>query len=343
MKKGIMATLRNLFILLGILLVGCGPLDRGPEMVSIRGVVFGTYYSIIYYDDDGEVYQHAVDSLFRDFNSSLSFYDKNSLLSRINRNEETAVDDYFEVVFKRSQEIAEETDGAFDATVFPLVDAWGFGFSERGDLSPEKIDSILGFVGYNKVWLEDGHVHKADERVQLDFNAIAKGYASDLVGKYLESNGVTSYLVEIGGDITAGGAKPDGDLWRIGLEIPAERVDAPQEWEYYVEVEHAGLATSGDYRKYYEDEDGMRYSHTIDPVTGYPVNHQLMSVSVFAADGMSADAYATAFMVMGLEDAVDFVESRDDLEAYFVFSTDDHGKFEYHATTGLDLLTRDDL
>ncbi len=334
---------RLTILFFALLMAGCGPLDRGPEMVSIRGVVFGTYYSIIYYDDDGEVYQHAIDSLFQDFNSSLSFYDKNSLLSRINRNEETAVDDYFEVVFKRSQEIAEETDGAFDATVFPLVDAWGFGFSERGDLSPEKIDSILGFVGHDKVWMDDGHIYKEDERVQLDFNAIAKGYASDLAGKYLKSKGVISYLVEIGGDIMSGGAKPDGDLWRIGLEIPAEGADAPQEWEYYVEVEHRGLATSGDYRKYHKDEDGVRYSHTIDPATGYPVDHQLMSVSVFAADGMSADAYATAFMVMGLEDAIDFAESRDDLEAYFIFSTEARGDFKYHATTGLDLLTRDDL
>ncbi len=334
---------RLIFLFFALLLAGCGPLDREPEMITIRGVVFGTYYTIIYYDDDGRNYQEPIDSLFSEFNRSLSFYDKNSLLSRINRNEETAVDDYFDIVFRRSQEIAEETDGAFDATVFPLVDIWGFGFSDRSELAAEKVDSILDFVGYEKVWLDDGYIRKADERVQLDFNAIAKGYAADLVGELLESKGVTAYLVELGGDLCAGAEKPDGSLWRIGLEVPAEEADAAQKWEYYVEINNQGLATSGDYRRYYEDEEGLRYSHTIDPATGYPVDHHLMSVSVFAADGMSADAYATAFMVMGLEDAIDFAESHDDLEAYFIFSTEARGEFEYHATTGLNLLTRDDL
>ncbi len=334
---------RLLFLFFALLLAGCGPLDREPEMITIRGVVFGTYYTIIYYDEDGRNHQGPIDSLFREFNRSLSFYDENSLLSRINRNEETAVDDYFKVVFQRSQEIAGETGGAFDATVFPLVDTWGFGFSDRSALAAEKVDSILDFVGYEKVWLDDGHIRKADERVQLDFNAIAKGYAADLVGELLESKGVASYLVELGGDLTAGAEKPDESLWRIGLEVPAAEADAPQEWEYYVEIANQGLATSGDYRRYYEDEDGLRYSHTIDPSTGFPVDHHLMSVSVFAPDGMSADAYATAFMVMGFDQAKDFVESREDLEAYFVFAADEPEAFSYYASSGLELLTRDDL
>jgi len=334
---------RLIFLFFALLMAGCGPLDRDPEMVTIRGLVFGTYYTIIYYDDDGRNYQEPIDSLFREFNQSLSFYDKNSLLSRINRNEETEVDDYFAVVFERSQEVAKETDGAFDATVFPLVDTWGFGFSDRSDIAAEKVDSILDFVGHEKVWLDDGHIRKADERVQLDFNAIAKGYAADLVGELLESKGVTSYLVELGGDLAAGAEKPDGSLWRIGLEIPAKAADAPQEWEYYVEISNQGLATSGDYRRYYEDEDGLRYSHTIDPSTGFPVDHHLMSVSVFAPDGMSADAYATAFMVMGLDQAKDFVENREDLEAYFVYATEETEGFGYHASSGLKLMTRDDL
>ncbi len=332
----------SIFTLLAGIIMACGPLDRAPQMINIRGMVFGTYYSITYYEDDGIVFQEAIDSLFRDFNRSLSFYDKESLLSRINRNEETRVDEYFEVVFTRAQEISRETDGAFDATVFPLVNAWGFGFSERADMSLEMVDSLLQFVGYEKVWLEDGHIVKADDRVQLDFNAIAKGYAADVVGFFLESEGVETYLVEIGGDLTARGVKPDGSKWRIGLETPAGEMDEVQEWEYYVAFKDAGLATSGDYRRYYE-EDGRRYSHTIDPKTGYPIDHQLMSVSVFAEDGMSADAYATAFMVLGLEETIAFVERREDLEAYLIFAADDTDTYGHYASTGLELLSREDL
>lgn len=336
MKKWIL-----FFLISGLLFTGCGAPDSGPQMVNIRGIVFGTYYSVTYYEDDGTAFDAEIDSLLQDFNSSLSFYDRESLLSRINRNEETRVDDYFEVVFRRSMEISRETDGAFDATVFPLINAWGFGPTERADMTQARVDSLLDVVGYEKIRLENGHVVKDDDRVQLDFNAIAKGYAADVVGEFLESKGVDVYLVEIGGDLVAKGMKPDESNWRIGLEIPAQEADADQEWHYFVEVMDQGLATSGDYRRYYE-EDGRRYSHTIDPGTGYPVDHHLISVSVFAADAMSADAYATAFMVMGLDESISFVEDRDDLEAYLIFSDDEEG-FGYYVSTGLDLMSREDI
>ncbi len=328
-------------IFIAMLLASCSFPGRGPQMINIRGVVFGTYYSIIYYDDEGRVFEEAIDSVFREFNASLSFYDPQSILSKINRNEETLVDEYFRVVFNRAQEISEETDGAFDATVFPLVNAWGFGFSDRSVMTTEKVDSMLEFIGYDKVYIDGDHIEKKDERVQLDFNAIAKGYAADVVGFFLESKGLDTYMVEIGGDLIAKGLKPDGSKWRIGLEVPADDMHAEQQWQYFVEIVDAGLATSGDYRRYYE-VDGKRYSHTIDPHTGYPVSHQLLSASVFAKDAMSADAYATAFMVMGLEDATAFVENREDLEAYFIFYDDD-GDIAYHASSGLRLLARDDL
>ncbi len=329
------------FLISILVLNGCGALDRGPQMVNIRGIVFGTYYSVTYYEEDGTAFDAEIDSLLQDFNASLSFYDPESLLSRINRNEETRVDDYFEVVFRRSQDISQETDGAFDATVFPLVNAWGFGASERAEMTQAKVDSLLDMVGYEKIRLEDGHVVKDDERVQLDFNAIAKGYAADVVGHYLESRGVDVYLVELGGDLVAKGIKPDESKWRIGLEIPAEEAEADQQWHYFVEILDQGLATSGDYRRYFE-EDGQRYSHTIDPATGYPVDHNLMSVSVFAKDAMSADAYATAFMVMGFDESVSFVEDRDDLEAYFIFADEEDG-YGYYASSGLELMSREDI
>jgi len=323
-----------------LMLASCGPVERPPRMITIRGVVFGTYYTITYFDQEGRVFQEEIDSLFADFNRSLSFYDPESLLSRINRNEETLTDDYFRTVFLRSMEISEETSGAFDATVFPLTSAWGFGYLEAADIEPEKVDSLLEFVGYQKAGLENGHVVKQDPRVQFDFNAIAKGYAADVIGRYLDAQHIDSYMVEIGGDLVAGGAKPDGSKWRIGLEVPAEKAGDLQEWHYFVEVENTGLATSGDYRRY-RIVDGQRVSHTIDPATGYPVQHRLMSVSVFAPDAMSADAYATAFMVMGLDDALAFVEDRAHLEGYFIFF--DNGRYGHHISSGLELFSREEL
>jgi FAD:protein FMN transferase len=331
---------RHAITVLGImlLLVSCSGPDREPRQVSIRGTVFGTYYSVIYFDREARDFQESIDSLFAVFNSSLSYYDPNSLISRINRNETDQVDEFFQAVYLRAGEISRETGGAFDATVSPLVNAWGFGFAEREKMDNAIVDSLLEFVGFRKTRLEGDRIVKTDERVQFDFNAIAKGYAADVIVQFLESRGIGSCLVEIGGDLVARGRKPGGTMWRIGLEKPAASMEAPQEWEYSLEMEDRGLATSGNYRRYYE-EDGMRYSHTIDPVTGYPVQHTLLSVSVLAADGMSADAYATAFMVMGLEQALAFVEDRDDLEAFFVFSTADKG-FESLGSSGLELHRR---
>ena len=328
------------FTLLAVLLLmaACKGPDREPGQVSIRGTVFGTYYSVIYFDHEIRNFQESIDSLFSVFNSSLSYYDPNSLISRINRNETDQVDDFFRTVYLRSEEISRETGGAFDATVSPLVNAWGFGFSEREQMDSDMVDSLLALVGFKKARLDADRIIKEDSRVQFDFNAIAKGYASDVVAAFLVSKGITTCLVEIGGDLVALGRKPDGTRWRIGLEKPAPSLDAPQEWEYAVEVEDLGLATSGNYRRYYE-EGGMRYSHTIDPATGYPVKHNLLSVSVFAPDAMSADAYATAFMVMGLEKSIAFVEARDDLEAYFVYSGPD-GIIESVHSSGLELQRR---
>lgn len=309
-----------------------------PGFTSIRGTVFGTTYTISYFSHDTTNLLPAIDSLFHVFNQSLSYYEKNSLISRINRNETDTTDVFFRTVSERAVAISEETDGAFDATVSPLVNAWGFGFSKKEEITDELIDSLLQFVGFRNAWLEGHRVVKADERVQFDFNAIAKGYAADVIGDFLASRGVDIFLVEIGGDLVVKGVKPDGSKWRIGLENPAASMYDEQQWDYYVELEDIGLATSGNYRRYYE-ADGMRYAHTINPATGFPVQHPLLSASVFAPDGMSADAYATAFMVMGLEASVEFVERRDDLEAFFIYAAND-GTFQSHATSGLNLRRR---
>lgn len=330
------------FVLILLLLLGaCGIQKKDPQLINIRGVVFGTYYSITYFSKDGVVYQHEIDSLFNAFNESMSYYVPHSLISRINNNETDQVDDFFRVVYLRSIEVFEASGGAFDPTVSPLVNAWGFGFAQRKDMSRQKVDSLRQLIGLNRTRLEGNRIIKDDPRIQFDFNAIAKGYAADVIGAYLETKDITTYLVEIGGDLTSRGLKPDGSKWRIGLEKPARDFDDPQDWDYYVELHDMAVATSGNYRRYYE-EGGQRFSHTIDPFTGYPVTHNLLSVSVFAKDGVTSDAYATAFMVMGYEKAKTFVESKTDMEAFFIFSSgpQDYGTY---ATSGLKLLKREDL
>ena len=311
------------------------------QQVSIRGVVFGTYYSISYFEEDGTLYQEEIDSLFEVFNNSMSYYVPQSLISRINNNETLEVDEFFRVVYQRSVDIFEISEGAFDPTVSPLVNAWGFGFRQREDISQGLVDSLMELTGLNRTRLEGNQIIKEDPRIQFDFNAIAKGYAADVIGEFLESKGIHIYLVEIGGDLVAKGEKPDGTPWRIGLEKPATDFDDPQEWDFYVELRDRAVATSGNYRRYYE-KDGQRFSHTIDPFTGYPVKHNLLSVSVFAKDGITSDAFATAFMVMGFEKARAFVEAEPEMDAFFIYSTgpDQYGTY---ATPGLTLLKREDL
>ena len=345
MKKTIiMKTLKNrvsvVALSLLVFLNSCGSGDTVYQRITFSGEIFGTYYSVSYYSEDGVNYQEEIDSIFNDFNNSMSYYVKSSVLSRINRNETSVPDEYFIQVFNRSYEISEETNGAFDATVSPLVNLYGFGFQKKGEVTQRKIDSILQFVGYEKAVLVDGRIVKEDERVSFDFNAIAKGYAADVIGDFLESRGVNMFLVEIGGDMLIRGNKPDGSNWRIGIEKPAKTFDEPQEWKHIIEVEDRGVATSGNYRQYFVGEDGKKYSHTINPSTGKPVSHNLLSVTVVADDAMSADAYATAFMVMGLDKSKEFVESRDDLDAFFIFADYDE-EYGTYATSGLEVIHRD--
>lgn len=328
-------------LLLLLFWAGCGSNNHQLSKVTFRGEVFGTYYTISYFEEEASNYQQEIDSLLEDFNQSLSYYQPNSVVSRINRNETDATDEYFRTVFQRAQQISQTTGGAFDVTVAPLVNAWGFGFKEKETMTPEKVDSLKQLVGYERVSLVGQRIVKQDPAIQFDFNSIAKGYAADVVGAFLEEQGIDTYMVEIGGDLMVKGLKPDGSQWRIGMEKPAASSDDPQDWDFYVELKDQAVATSGNYRRYYE-EDGQRYSHTIDPVTGYPVSHNLLSVSVFAPDAMTADAYATAFMVMGLQRSIEYVERNQQLEAYFIFS-EGPGTYGTYATPGLELLNREDL
>lgn len=297
------------------------------------GEAQGTYYAVTYFDEGGRNFQPQLDSILHAFDRSVSIWVPESIISRINNNDSTALPDgWFTDIFTRSVEISESTGGAFDFTVGPLVNAWGFGFKNKIRLDSAKVDSLKALVDYQTVRLEDGRIIKQDPNVQFDFNAIAQGHSVDVLGKFLEEKGIENYLVDIGGEVLGKGKKPGNAYWTVGIENPAADSAAERTLNAKAHLYNRAMATSGNYRKYYE-EDGMRYSHTIDPKTGYPVRHSLLSVSVLAGDCATADGYATAFMVMGLEKSLEFLEGHPELQAYFIYS-DENGEYRVKFTEG---------
>ncbi len=322
-----------------ILIVGC---SGKPVMVKFSGETQGTYYAITYFEKKASNYQQQIDSLLHRFDSSASLWKPNSLLSKINNNDSTArTDETLEILFRKSMEISEQSNGAFDITVGPLVSAWGFGFSDRLKVDKHIVDSLLPLVNYKHLTLTNGRILKQDNRMRLDFNAIAQGYAVDLVAQFLESKKIKSYLVDIGGEVLAKGTKPDKTEWSVGIELPAASADDERQVKAIVSLHDKALSTSGNYRKYYE-ENGVRYSHTIDPSTGYPVKHSVLSVSVLASDCMTADACATVMMVKGLENSKPFLAAHPGLEAYFIYS-DSTGAMQTWYTPGFGKLIKEEL
>ena len=304
-----------------------------PEPVKLNGMAQGTYYSITYYDDDRRDFSQEIDSLLSYFNTVASVYEPNSIISKINKNQSYKLNSMFLDIYTKGMEVARMTDGRFDMTVMPLVNAWGFGFTTRQKLDSAKVDSILQFVGYEKITLKDGRIIKEDPRIKLDFNSIAQGYSVDWLASYLESKGIEDYLVDIGGEVYARGKKPGGDYWKVGIKKPARNKNDAREIKEVVALKDQALATSGNYRKYYQ-KDGVRYSHTINPETGFPVKHSLLSVSVLAPEAVTADAFATAFMVMGLKESKKFLKKNPDLDAYFIYSDRD-GELKTWFTSGI--------
>ncbi len=286
----------------------------------LDGFTQGTSYYIAYNSPDSIDYHEDIKELFAYIDNSMSIYNPGSVISAVNRSEPgIRPDDYFVAVFERAMEISEKTGGAFDITVGPLVNAWGFGFTERENITPELVDSILGFTGWHKVRLEDGLIVKDDERIMLDMNAIAKGYTVDVVARFFDSRGINDYMIEVGGEIRVKGTNRNDQLWRIGIDKPVDDPAAmSRELQEVLHLTGASLATSGNYRRFYI-EDGQRFAHTIDPSTGYPVRHNLLSATVVTTTAMDADAFATAFMVMGLEESMEFASSHPDIEAYFIY------------------------
>lgn len=322
------------FILLFFFLFSCTQTPpRKPEPIKFQGEAQGTYYAITYFDQENRNFQADVDSILHDFDLSVSLWVPNSIISRVNNNDTSVVlDKYFLENFNLSHEVSVATNGSFDCTVAPLVKAWGFGFDETRHIDQHIIDSIEEFVGFGKVSIENGKIVKKDPRISIDFNAIAQGYSVDLIGAYLESKGIANYLADIGGEVKGKGEKTDGSFWMVGIEKPAANQDAERTLKAVVTLKNKSIATSGNYRKYYE-ENGIRYSHTIDPKTGYPVQHSLLSASVMAENTAVADAYATAFMVMGFEKSREFLENQKNLEAFFIYS-DNAGVTQTYLTNG---------
>lgn len=318
------------FILVG--LISCRNFTT-PEPVKLHGEAQGTYYAITYYDNEERNFSEEIDSLLSYFDQVASEYEPNSMISKVNKNQPYELNDIFLDIYKEGMEVSRKTDGKFDMTVMPLVNAWGFGFETRKKLDSAQVDSILQFVGYEKIRLQNRRLIKEKPEIRLDFNSIAQGYSVDWLANFLESKGIENYLVDVGGEVFARGNKPGGHPWKVGIEKPAQNKTDAREIKDVVALKDKALATSGSYRKYYE-EDGVRYSHTINPETGYPVKHSLLSVSVLADETVTADAYATAFMVMGLEESKNFINKNPDLEAYFIYSDRD-GKLKTHYTQGV--------
>jgi len=304
------------------------------EEVLLTGKTMGPIeYHVKYLSKESVSYQMEVDSVLRAFNQSLSTYVPTSEISRFNQSDslvfETA---YMFPVLETSKKVYEMTGGAFDPTVGPLVNAWGFGPNKAPSADTSKIDSLLRFVGFNKISFTDTKVVKSVPGIYLDFSAVAKGYGVDLLGQFLESKGIEDYMVEIGGEVVCKGKNQKGEWWLIGVDNP--ELDAKSEnIAATVMLENRAMATSGNYRNFYE-LNGKKYAHTIDPSTGRPVAHSLLSASVFAPDCMTADALATACMVMGVEQAVHLFEGNPELDAILIYHGGD-GKIHTHVTSGI--------
>ena len=297
-----------------------------------QGLVFGTIYKITYQSKDN--LQNEIEAALKQVDFSLSPFNKQSVITNINNNTDMTADSLFIDVYKMAEEISKETHGAFDITVAPLVNAWGFGFDSSTKIDSATIDSLRQFVGYEKVSLKDGKIVKADPRIKLDCSSIAKGYGVDCVARLFDKKGIENYMIDIGGELVMKGKNPKMDTWRIGINKPVEdSLSQNQELQTVLSLTNMGLATSGNYRNFYY-KDGKKYAHTIDPRIGYPVQHNILSATVVAQDCATADAYATSFMVLGLDSAKAICERHPELDAYFIYATPE-GETKTYFTEGM--------
>ena len=310
-----------------------------PQKIVLQGLAQGSYYAITYFDELNRNFQHEIDSIFHAVDMSVNLWVDSSVISKVNRNEEVTLDSIFIDNFRIAQKAARLSDGYFDPTISPIVAAWGFSYKSGDSITPQLIDSLKQLVNYQKIRIENGKVVKENPNMKLDFNAIAQGYTSDLIASFLESRGIKNYLVDTGGEIMARGSKPNGQPWIVGIEKPAKNWDSEQVVQTRITLRDKGLVTSGSTRKYVE-RNGRRYSHCIDPKTGYPVEHNVLSATVMAENSVWADAMASICMVMGMEKSLPLIESMDGVEAYYIF-VNDQNELETFATEGFQKLIID--
>jgi len=299
-----------------------GTACKRADFTVLNGFTQGTTYHVVYEtspENSADVVSKGLEDLFEQVDNSLSIYNDSSVISLINKNVSNQTDTLFREVFRLSYNVWEETGGAFDITVGPLVKAWGFGPDALKRFDPQKRDSLLILVGMDKVKLQGNKIIKALPGMYIDMNAVAQGYTVDLALRYLNERGITECLVEIGGEVGTAGNK-GGQGWTVGIDKPVDGNNSPgNDMEAVIKLNNMALATSGNYRKFYVD-NGVKYSHTIDPHTGYPARHTILSATIVARDCATADAYATACMVIGKEDAVSMIKKHPELDGYIIWS-----------------------
>jgi thiamine biosynthesis lipoprotein len=347
------------YIILFFLLSACNEGAEKKKELSyqyVEGATQGTSFHITFKASNELNFSSKIDSLLNVIDKSMSVHNPSTLMTFNEVDSSLLVDEHILKVFWKSKEIFELTNGSFDPAVKPLIDFWGFGGSKAKvieTIDSLQIDSMLKFTSIdmvkvfdkkNNVFLEDQsevnleevngyELAKLDNRLQLDFNAIAQGYTVDLVAQYFDANGVYDYLVEIGGEVRVKGKNAKNGLWTVGIDRPQEENEIGRPLSAILSLDNKSIATSGNYRKFYE-KDGVKYSHTLSARTGYPVRHKILSATVVASDAMTADGFATAFMVMGHEKAITFLEENEYLQGYIIYSND-KGEMQSFVTKGL--------
>lgn len=323
-----------LFLIIGTYLA----ITRKEEAKDIpfqycEGAIFGTVYHATYQCDsslNGKILEElqAVDQ-------SLSMFNPNSTISQINSGKSNETDSLLRTIFHIAREVSQATDGAFDITVAPLVNAWGFGFKHGALPDSLQVDSLRQLIGWNRISLKDNKFFREDPRMIIDLSAVAKGFGSDCVAQMFRKHGINNFMIEIGGEVVTSGVSPKAKAWRIGVNKPQEdSTSTSNELQTILQMNNCAMATSGNYRNFYID-NGRKIAHTIDPKTGYPVQHSILSSTVIAPTCAIADAYATAFMVLGLEKSLQVLDKHPELMAYFIH-TDKEGNYQVWKSPGIE-------
>jgi len=326
--------MKYILYLFVLVLCACSQSDN-KILVANSGETQGTYYHIKYLSPQGKSFQFQIDSLLTEIDSSVSIYKPYSIISSLNNGEEIEPDEIFNLVYFDALHVGISTEGFFDCTVSPLVKYWGFYNNDTNEVKVDSvaIQSIMNKVGIDKMTWGDSAVVLA-QGVKLDFNAIAQGTSVDLIAILLEEKGVLNYLIEVGGELKAKGINADGNVWRVGIDKPSEEIDFKNRFQFILDLKDKALATSGNYRKFYV-KDGVKYAHTINPKTGFPSQNRLLSVTVVANECSLADAYATAFMAMGLKKTKKIIKIlNDELEVYVVY-TDKNGDWKTYISPSM--------